>query len=100
VEVIVAGTVNSQTGALNASRVEVRKAENKAPGLTLKGAISDLSSQAAFRIAMQKVDASDAVFSGGTAADLADGKAVEAVGVLAGPEGGRYVKLNTLRFLK
>jgi hypothetical protein len=103
VEVIVAGIVNAQTGALTASRVEVRKPQTQTsavPSLALKGAISDFTSKAAFRIAMQKVDASEAVFTDGTEADLANGKAVEAVGVMAGAEGARYVKLAKLRFLK
>jgi hypothetical protein len=49
---------------------------------------------------MQKVDATDAVFDGGTAADLVNGAAVEGSGQLAGAEGSRYVKLSKVRFLK
>jgi hypothetical protein len=37
---------------------------------------------------------------GGTAADLANGRAVEGHGAIAGLEGGRYVKLLQLRFKK
>jgi hypothetical protein len=62
--------------------------------------VSDFVSKSAFRIGQQKVDASNAVYTDGTEADLANGRAVEGSGVLAGPEGARYVQLSKLRFLK
>jgi hypothetical protein len=100
VEVLVTGTWNVQLQALVAATIEIRKAADKPAGVTLAGAVSDFVSVSSFRIGQQKVDASAAVFADGTAADLANGRAVEASGTLAGPEGGRYVMLAKLRFLK
>ena len=80
--------------------IEVRKSSPTVTGVAVAGSITDFVSVSAFRIGQQKVDASAATFVGGTAADLANGKAVEGAGVLAGAEGARYVKLAAVRFLK
>ncbi len=50
----------------------------------IEGAISGFVSAARFRVAGQVIDASGARFSGGTAADLADGRLVTVRGVVAG----------------
>ena len=100
VDVLVTGVWDAQKQALVASMIEVRKPSPTATGVAVAGPITDFTSAAAFRIGQQKVDASAAIFVGGTVADLANGKAVEAAGVIAGAEGARYVKLATLRFLK
>ena len=100
VQVLVTGSWNAQLQALVATTIEIRKPEDKPVGVTVAGAISDLVSKSAFRIGGQKVDATDAIYNNGTQAELANGVAVEASGALAGPEGGRYVKLAKLRFLK
>jgi hypothetical protein len=100
VQVLVTGTWNAQLQAVVASSVEIRKPEDKPAGVAVAGAVSDFVSKSAFRIGQQKVDASSAVYTNGTEADLANGRAVEGSGVLAGPEGARYVLLSKLRFLK
>lgn len=100
VEVLVTGVWNAQKQALVATMIEVRKSSPTATGVAVAGSITDFVSVSAFRIGQQKVDASAATFVGGTAADLANGKAVEGAGVLAGAEGARYVKLAAVRFLK
>ncbi len=100
VQVLVTGTWNAQLQAIVASSIEIRKPENQPAGVSVSGAVSDFVSKSAFRIGQQKVDASSAVYTDGTAADLANGRAVEGSGVLAGAEGARYVLLNKLRFLK
>ena len=100
IEVVVTGVFNVQAGALVASRIEIHKPEDKPAGLSVRGAITDFASKAAFRIGGQKVDASEAVFSDGSEADLANGRSAEASGVIAGSEGGRYLKLAKLHFLK
>jgi Domain of unknown function (DUF5666) len=100
VAVLVTGTWSAQAQALVASKIEIRKPEDRPSGVSVAGAISDFTSKAAFRIGQQKVDATEAVFTDGTEVDLANGRAVEASGVLAGAEGARYVKLAKLRFLK
>lgn len=106
-EVLVTGVWSPQKQALVATSIELRKpVVQPTPGAPVAGsvgvvgAITDFTSKGAFRIGQQKVDASDAVFFDGTEADLANGRAVEAAGTIAGVEGARYVKLSKLRFRK
>jgi hypothetical protein len=104
IEVLVKGSVsttaNAERRSLVATHIEIRKPEDRPTGLVVTGAVSDYTSKAAFRIGQQKVDASNAVFSNGVEADLANGRAVEGTGTLAGAEGARYVLLSKLRFIK
>ena len=51
--------------------------------LTIDGVVTDFASSASFRIAGASVDASTAVFVGGTAADLRNGRSVRASGPYA-----------------
>jgi Domain of unknown function (DUF5666) len=103
-QVLVKGnlTANATTGvrSLVATSIEIRKPEDRPAGLVVVGAVSDFVSKSSFRIGQQKVDASNAVFSNGVEADLANGRAVEGTGTLAGAEGARYVVLSKLRFIK
>lgn len=100
IEVVVTGTWNPQARSLVVTRIEIRKPENRPSGIGVRGAITDFASLSSFRIGMQKVDASNATITDGTAADLANGRAVEGVGTLDGPEGARTLKLSQLRLLK
>ncbi len=74
-------------GVLVAARIEVKAGVQQpaAPApTTLAGAISDFVSAASFRVRDQTVDASAAAFSGGTAANLANGRVVEVTGFIMG----------------
>jgi hypothetical protein len=66
-------------GVLVASRIEIETQDGSTVA-RVRGVVSDYVSIANFRVAGQKVDASGATFSGGVAADLANGRQVEARG--------------------
>lgn len=74
-------------GVLVATVVEVKAGVSQpaAPQpITLKGTISDFVSASSLRVLDQTVDASAAAFTGGTAANLANGRAVEVTGLVRG----------------
>jgi translation initiation factor IF-1 len=76
----VAGTLTG--GVLVASRVEFKSAP-PATTLEVEGAITDYVSAARFKVQGQSVDASKATISGGTAADLGNGRKVGVVGAVS-----------------
>lgn len=84
VYVEVEGTLAS--GILVASRVDVSlpDASEDAQAVKVSGPISAYVSKSSFLVAGQPVDASAATFEDGTAADLANGRTVEATGVVTG----------------
>ena len=74
-------------GVLVATLIDVKSGTQQpaAPApTTLAGAISDFVSVESFRVRDQTVSAASAAFSGGTAANLADGRNVEVVGFING----------------
>ncbi len=77
----VTGTVNR--GVLVASKVEFKSAPSLGK-LEVEGAITDFVSPANFKVAGQSVDASTAIFSGGTVANLANGRKIGAEGTVDG----------------
>ena len=78
------GVVGTMTGGvLVAAKVEFKSAP-PATQLEVEGAITDYISVASFKVAGQPVDASAAAISSGTAADLANGRKIGAVGTLSG----------------
>lgn len=81
VRVEVAGTVRA--GVLVASRIKLR-ARSAAPAAepvySARGTIGAFRSAASFRIQGQEIDASDAVFANGTAADLRNGLKAQVTG--------------------
>ncbi len=79
VEGVLAGDILMATGV-------TFKAEDAAPASpeSVEGAISDFASPAKFKVAGQPVDASRAAFTGGSAADLANGRRVGVKGTAAG----------------
>ncbi len=97
-----------EQGVLVAARVVVKAGPSQATPpaeVTVAGYVSDFVSASSFRVLDQVVDASGATFSGGTAADLANGRNVEVTGFVEGavlratrvrlfeppvPEGTRY----------
>jgi len=58
--------------------------DDSASQASASGLISEFASVAAFSVGAQKVNASSATFSGGSAGDLANGRRVEVAGVLSG----------------
>jgi hypothetical protein len=68
---------------LLATRVEF-KASAPAGEVSVEGAIADFVSVANFHVAGQWIDATSAVFRGGIASDLANGRRVEVGGTLSG----------------
>lgn len=77
----VKGTVAA--GVLQASVVELEDAP-ELEGATVEGTITGFVSVANFKVAGRTVDASNASFSHGTAADLVNGKQVKVSGTLVG----------------
>ncbi|MEO8676265.1 MAG: DUF5666 domain-containing protein [Casimicrobiaceae bacterium] len=76
------GTLSGEV--LMASKVEF-KSDGAPPGeVSVEGSISAFVSPANFNVAGQQVDASGATFEGGTVADLANGRRVEATGTING----------------
>lgn len=74
-------------GVLVATLVDVKSglAQPATPQpITVKGPVSDFVSASSFRVLDQPVDASGAVFTGGTAANLANGRTVEVTGLVSG----------------
>jgi hypothetical protein len=74
-------------GVIVATLIDVKAAAQQPPPpvtITVSGVISDFVSASSFRVLDQTVDASRATFSGGTAADLANGRAVEVTGIVNG----------------
>ena len=68
-------------GELIAREIEVQVAGAQA---VVYGTITDFVSAANFKVNAQSIDASAAMFRGGTAADLANGKRVKVMGALSG----------------
>ena len=87
------GQLDSATGTIAASRVDVLPADE----VRILGAITKLSSASNFTVRDQAVDASNATFdpSNTTAADLAVGKLVLVTGSLS----NGVVVATTVRFL-
>ena len=74
-------------GLLVADLVEVKAGVQQpaAPqATTLAGLVTDFVAVSSFRVRDQTVDASAAAFTGGTSADLANGRGVEVTGVVSG----------------
>ncbi|MEO5692269.1 MAG: DUF5666 domain-containing protein [Usitatibacter sp.] len=74
-------------GRIVASRVTVRAATSQPapdPVVAVEGVVTDFITSASLRIRDQVVDASTATFSGGVAADLANGRVARATGLLRG----------------
>ncbi len=72
-------------GVIIARSVEVLRADSTPPTeVDVHGTIESFVSVSSFRVAGQTIDASAARFAGGTAADLANGRFVEANGVISG----------------
>ena len=79
VEGVLAGDVLMATGVV----FEADDAAAPSSG-SLEGTITDFVSQARFKVDGQTVDATQALFQGGAAADLANGRRVGVVGTLTG----------------
>ena len=99
IEVVVTGHWNAQLQSLVALRIEVRRPEDKPQGVAVRGAVSDVASKAAFRIGMQRVDASDAVYAAGDETDLTVGRTAEGVGTIVDVAGIKTLKLSQIRML-
>ena len=98
VMVLAKGTFNPTTKMIAATWIEIVKSEAQGPRVT--GPIGDYASQGNFRVGGQKVDASNAVFSDGVAADLGNGAVVEVTGSFVEASGTARVLVATkLRFL-
>jgi hypothetical protein len=98
VAVLAKGIVNGQTKTMTATWLQIEKSE--VTGVRVAGALSDFVSQADFRIGGQRVNASSAVFSDGTAADLANGRVLEVRGsIVPDAAGNKAVRASELRFL-
>jgi len=84
VRVEVKGTLAA--GILVATKVDVSVPDPspEAGNVTISGTISGFVSRSSFLVAGQAVDASSASFENGVAADLANGRSVEATGSVAG----------------
>jgi Domain of unknown function (DUF5666) len=79
VKVEVYGTLVN--GQLIASKVEIKNRDGEVRS-SVRGVVSEFVSASNFRVNGQKVDASTARYSEGTAADLANGKALEVRGAV------------------
>jgi len=99
IEVVVTGHWNAQLQSLVALRIEVRRPEDKPQGVAVRGAVSDVASKAAFRIGMQRVDASEAVYAAGDETDLTVGRTAEGVGTIVDVAGIKTLKLSQIRML-
>jgi len=99
IEVVVTGHWNAQLQSLVALRIEVRRPEDKPQGVAVRGAVSDVASKAAFRIGMQRVDASAAVYAAGDESDLTVGRTAEGVGTIVEVAGVKTLKLSRIRML-
>lgn len=98
VAVLVKGPVNGASKLLTATWIEIEKAETS--GVRVVGALGDFVSAANFRVGGQRIDASAAIFSDGTAADLANGRVLDVRGtVLTDTAGNKVVKASQVRFL-
>lgn len=98
VAVLVKGFVNGATKTLTATWIEIEKAEPA--GVRVAGALGDFVSVADFRVGGQRIDASAAIFSDGTATDLANGRVLELRGtVVTDAAGNKVVKASQVRFL-
>ncbi len=95
--VLAKGSFNPSTKMIAATWIEIIKADTMVPRVA--GPIGDYKSQADFHVGGQKVDATNAAFTGGTAADLANGAVVEASGGLSEVDGTRVLHASKLRFL-
>ena len=81
IRVQVDGVLSGDT--LNAAVVTFVPNNPQTPSsVTIQGTISSFASVSNFVVAGQRVDASGAIFSGGTAADLANGRQVTVTGVI------------------
>jgi len=79
VEGVLAGDV------LLATRVALESEDTQAQqSLSIEGSITDFVSRSNFTVSGRRIDASQATFGGGAAADLANGRSVAVAGVLAG----------------
>lgn len=85
-------------GVLVATLVEVRAAPlmpTPPTPTTLEGDVTDFVSASSFRVRGQAVDASAAAFTGGTAANLANGRQVQVTGLID----GSVLKASSLTFV-
>lgn len=70
---------------LMATKVEFKPTDTTTPtSVSIEGAITEFVSSANFKVALQQVDATGAMFEGGTAADLANGRRVGVEGTVSG----------------
>lgn len=82
-------SIRATHGAAGLVATRIERLDRSAPGPTqpdasAEGVISEFLSIADFKVGGRSVNASSATFAGGTAADLANGRRVEADGVLSG----------------
>ena len=97
VALLAKGVVNGSTKVMTATWIEVQKVA--VGGVLVTGTVGDFVSAADFRVSGQRIDASQAVFSDGAAADLSNGRAVIVAGSLVEQGGNKVVRAAKLRFL-
>jgi hypothetical protein len=98
VAVLAKGLVSGATKTMTASWIQIERAE--VSGVRVAGAMGDYVSATDFRIGGQRIDASSAVFTDGTAADLANGRVLEVRGTIVnGSAGTKVLKAGAVRFL-
>jgi len=97
VMVLAKGTFDPATHSIRASWIEIVKTDTGVPRVA--GPVGDFVSAADFRVGGQKVDASQASFADGEAANLGNGAVVEAVGSLNEVAGAKVLVATRLRFL-
>lgn len=92
------GSFDPATRSINATWIEVVKADQRGPRAT--GPVSDYVSLANFRVGGQRVDATAATLVDGQAADLANGVPVMVTGSLVERDGERVLVAAKLRFMQ
>lgn len=80
--ITVEGSVNHTTGELLANTIETMPAEGRP--LELRGSVTSWVNQNSFMVRGVRINASQAVWSGGTAADVSNGRYIEITGRLLG----------------
>ncbi len=97
VMVMVKGAFNASTKTVAATWIEVIKVDANVPRVA--GTVSEFTSSANFRVGGQKVDASNATFQDGVAADLKVGVLVEASGNIVKVGDDKVLVATKLRVL-
>jgi len=82
--VVVTATSAPALAATRVVRVDLAAPPPSQPDTTFEGVISEFNSVADFKVGGRSVNAASAQFSGGTSADLANGRRVTALGKLSG----------------